>query len=64
MRARTGQAIAHPLKSHLAHRETLEIKTDQDTLDALAEAQESVRTGDVAYGPEAVRALVRDRPDR
>jgi len=55
------QAVVHAVEIYLAQRETIEIKSDPDTLRALAEARESVRAGDVVYGAEAVRALVRGR---
>lgn len=54
------QEIAHAVETYLAMRETEEIKSDPDTLRALAEAHESVRAGDVVYGSEAARALVKD----
>ncbi|WP_222432034.1 Arc family DNA-binding protein [Leekyejoonella antrihumi] len=55
------QEVAHAIEDYLARRETEEIKSDPETLRALAEARESVRAGDVVYGVEAARALVRDR---
>jgi len=55
------QAVVHAVETYLAVRETAEIKADPDTLRALAEAREAVRAGDVVYGTEAVRALVRSR---
>lgn len=55
------QEVAHAVEVYLAQRETEEIKADPETLRALAAAQESVRAGDVVYGIEAARALVRDR---
>ena len=55
------QAVVHAVELFLAQRETAEIKSDPDTLRALAQARESVRAGDVVYGAEAVRALVKDR---
>ena len=54
------QEIAHAVETYLALRETEEIKSDPETLRALAEARESVRSGDVVYGSEAARALVKD----
>ncbi|MFI5084658.1 MAG: hypothetical protein ACHP7K_01885 [Actinomycetales bacterium] len=53
------QEIAHAVETYLALRETEEIKSDPETLRALAEARESVRTGDVVYGSEAARALIK-----
>lgn len=55
------QEVVHAVESYLSQRETAEIKSDPDTLRALAEARESVRTGDVVYGTAAVHALVRGR---
>lgn len=55
------QAVVHAVEVYLAQRESIEIKSDPDTLRALAEARESVRSGDVVYGSEAVRALVKGR---
>ncbi len=49
------------IEAYLALRETNEIKSDPETLRALAEAREAVRAGDVVYGAEAVHALVRGR---
>ena len=55
------QEVVHAIEAYLALRETAEIKADPDTLRGLAEAREAVRAGDVAYGTEAVRALVKGR---
>jgi predicted transcriptional regulator len=55
------QAVVHAIATYLALRETVQIKSDPDTLRALAEAREAVRAGDVVYGTEAVRALVKGR---
>jgi len=55
------QTIVLAIETFLAMRETAEIKADPETLRALAEARESVRAGDVVYGTEAVRALLRGR---
>jgi plasmid stability protein len=54
------QEVAHAIETYLALRETEEIKSDPETLRALAEARESVRSGDVVYGADAARALVKD----
>lgn len=54
------QEVVHAVETYLALRETEEIKSDPETLRALAEARESVRAGDVVSGAEAVRALVKD----
>lgn len=55
------QEVAHAVETFLALRETEEIKSDPEALRALAEARESVRAGDVVYGSEAARALVKGR---
>jgi len=55
------QAVVHAVETYLAVRETVEIKSDPGILRALAEAREAVRAGDVVYGAEAVRELVKDR---
>jgi predicted transcriptional regulator len=55
------QAIVHAIETYLALRETVQIKSDPDTLRALAEAREAVRAGDVVHGTEAVHALVNGR---
>lgn len=55
------QTIVLALELFLAARETAEVRSDPDTLRALAEAREAVRDGDVVYGEEAVRALIRGR---
>jgi predicted transcriptional regulator len=55
------QAVVHAIETYLALRETVQIKSDPDTLRALAEAREAVRAGDVVYGTEAVHALVKGR---
>ena len=55
------QEVAHAIEYYLARRETAEVKSDPEALRALAEARESVRSGDVVYGVESARALVRDR---
>lgn len=55
------QEVTHAIVDYLARRETEEIKSDPETLRALAEARDSVRTGDVVFGVEAARDLVRGR---
>jgi len=55
------QAIVHAIETYLALRETAQIKSDPDTLRALAEAREAVRAGDVVYGTDAIRASVKGR---
>lgn len=55
------QTVVLAVEVFLAARETAEVKADPDTLRALAEAREAVRSGDVVYGADAVHALVRGR---
>jgi len=55
------QTIVLAIETFLALRETAEIKADPEALRALAEAREAVREGDVVYGGEAMRALLRGR---
>lgn len=55
------QTILLALEIYLAQRETASIKADPDALRALAEARDAVRAGDLVYGEDAVRALVRSR---
>jgi hypothetical protein len=55
------QAVVHAVEIYLAQRETAEIKADPDALRALAEAREAVRSGDVVYGTDAARALLKRR---
>jgi hypothetical protein len=55
------QEVAHAVEAYLAQRETEEIKSDPETLHALAEARQSIRSGDVVFGSEAARGLIRDR---
>lgn len=55
------QTVAVAIENYLAMRETAEVKADPEALRALAEARESVRNGDVVYGADAARALLRDR---
>lgn len=55
------QTVLLALESYLVLRETAEVKADPDALRALAEAREAVRDGDVVYGTEAVRSLLRGR---
>lgn len=55
------QEVTYAIETYLALRETEEIKSDPETLRALAEARESARAGDVAYGSDAARALVEGR---
>jgi hypothetical protein len=55
------QTIVFAIEFFLTARETAEIKADPDALRALAEARQSVRDGDVVFGTEAARALLRGR---
>ncbi|MGL5864486.1 MAG: hypothetical protein ACRCYX_01260 [Dermatophilaceae bacterium] len=55
------QEITYAVETWLALRETNEVTADPETLRALAEARESVRSGDVVYGVDAARALVTGR---
>lgn len=55
------RTIVLALEMYLAARETAEVKADPDTLRALAVAREAVGAGNVVYGEDAVRALVRSR---
>jgi hypothetical protein len=45
----------------LALRETAEIRADPEALRNLANARDAMREGDVVYGADAVRALIRGR---
>lgn len=53
------QAVVHAVEVYLNQRETDEIKSDPDALRALAEARDAVRSGDVVFGADAARALLR-----
>jgi predicted transcriptional regulator len=53
------QTIVFAVELFLAARETAEVKADPDALKALAEARQAVREGDVLYGADAARALLR-----
>lgn len=55
------QMVVFAVEAYLSMRETAEVRADPDALRALADARESVREGDVVYGVDAVRALVRQR---
>jgi predicted transcriptional regulator len=55
------QTIVLAIETWLALRETAEVKADPDTLRGLAEAREAVRDGDVVYGADALRALLKQR---
>jgi predicted transcriptional regulator len=53
------QAVVHAVEAYLAQRETAEVKADPETLRALANAREAARSGDVVYGTDAARALLK-----
>jgi PHD/YefM family antitoxin component YafN of YafNO toxin-antitoxin module len=55
------QTVALAVETFLALRETAEVRADPEALRALAEARQAVQDGDVVYGTDAVRALLRDR---
>ena len=55
------QTVVLAVETFLALRETAEVKADPEALRALAEARQAVQDGDVVYGTDAVRALLRDR---
>jgi len=55
------QTVVLAVETFLALRETAEVRADPEALRALAEARQAVQDGDVVYGPDAVRALLRER---
>jgi predicted transcriptional regulator len=55
------QTVVLAIELFLAARETAQVKADPEALRALAEARQAVRDGDVVYGTEAVRDLLRGR---
>jgi PHD/YefM family antitoxin component YafN of YafNO toxin-antitoxin module len=55
------QTVVLAVETFLALRETAEVRADPEALRALAEARQAVQDGDVVYGTDAVRALLRDR---
>ena len=55
------QTVLLAIETFLALRETAEVMADPEALRALAEARQAVAGGDVAYGADAVRSLVRGR---
>jgi hypothetical protein len=57
------QTVILAVEIFLALRETSEIKADPEALRALADARESVRDGDVVYGVDAARDLLKRRGD-
>jgi len=55
------QTVVLAVETFLALREPAEVRADPEALRALAEARQAVQEGDVVYGTDAVRALLRDR---
>lgn len=55
------QTVILAIETYLALRETAEIKADADTLRSLAEARQAIQDGDIVYGTDAARALLRRR---
>jgi predicted transcriptional regulator len=55
------QTVLLAVETYLALRETAEVKADADALRTLAEARQAVNEGDVVYGADAVRSLLRGR---
>jgi hypothetical protein len=55
------QTIVLAIETYLALRETAEVRADPETLRALAEARQAIQEGDITYGADAVRDLVRRR---
>lgn len=55
------QTVILAVEKSLSARETAEVKADPEALRALAEARDAIRQGDVVYGEDAVRKLVRGR---
>ena len=55
------QTVVLAVETYLAARETAEVKADPEALRALAEARQAVQEGDVVYGTDAVRDLLKGR---
>lgn len=55
------QTVVLAIETFLALRETAEVVADPEALRALAEARQAVADGDIVFGAEAVRSLVRAR---
>lgn len=53
------QTVVRAVELYLAQRETAEVMADPDALRALAEARGAIRDGDVVYGTQAARDLLR-----
>lgn len=55
------QTVVLAIETYLALRETAEVVADPAALRALAEARQAVTEGDIIYGADALRSLVRGR---
>ena len=55
------QSVVLAIETLLALRETAEVTADPEALRALAEARQAVADGEITYGVDAVRTLVRGR---
>jgi hypothetical protein len=55
------QTVVLAVETYLTLRETAEVRADPEALRALAEARQAVQEGDVIYGIDAVRNLLRGR---
>jgi predicted transcriptional regulator len=55
------QTVVLAVETYLALRETAEVRADPETLRALAQARQAVQEGDVVYGTDVVRDLLRGR---
>lgn len=55
------QTVVLAVETYLAIRETAEVRADPDALRALAEARQAVQEGDVVYGTDEVRNLLKGR---
>jgi predicted transcriptional regulator len=55
------QTVVLAVETYLALRETAEVRADPEALRALAEARQAVQEGDVVYGADAVRDLLKGR---
>jgi predicted transcriptional regulator len=55
------QTVLLAIETFLALRETAEVAADPDALQALAEARRAVAEGDLLWGADELRSLVRAR---
>ncbi len=55
------QTVVLAVETYLALRETAEVRADPEALRTLAEARQAVQEGDVVYGADAVRDLLKGR---